>query len=30
MNASDLRTLDKQEGLKYTRHLSSAPNEEIL
>lgn len=30
MNASDLPMLDKQKGLKYTRHLSSAPNEENL
>jgi hypothetical protein len=30
MNTSDLPLLDKQEGLKYTKHLSSAPKEEIL
>jgi hypothetical protein len=30
MNASDFPKLDKLKGLKYTRHLSSAPNEENL
>lgn len=30
MMPHDLPTLDKQEVLKYTKHLSSAPNEESL
>ena len=30
MMPRDIPMLDKQEGLKYTRHLSSAPNEESL